>query len=87
MIPHQLKDSLDEATALRTELRGSNQKLFSTVMVIGISAHTAEQLDQNIKRAMTVIRKQSCNAEIPSYMQLDAHVRAAVDADPLLLTF
>lgn len=72
MIAHQLKDNLDESSALRAELRGSNQKLFSTVMVIGISAHTAELLEQNIKRAMTVIRKQSCNAEIPSYMQLDA---------------
>lgn len=28
MIPHQLKDSLDEAKGLRNELRSSNQKLF-----------------------------------------------------------
>lgn len=72
MIPHQLKESLSEATGLRKELRGSNQKLFSTVMVIGISAATDELLEQNVKRAMTVIRKQSCNAEAPAYMQVDA---------------
>lgn len=72
MIPHQLKDSLEEATGLRDELRSSNQKLFSTVMVIGISAPSALKLEQNLKRAMTVIRKQSCNAELATYMQLDA---------------
>ncbi len=72
MIPHGLKDNLEEASALRDELRSSNQKLFSTVMVIGISAHSAAKLEQNLKRAMTVIRKQSCNAERATYMQLDA---------------
>lgn len=41
-------------------------------MVIGISAATDELLEQNVKRAMTVIRKQSCNAEAPAYMQVDA---------------
>ena len=71
MIPHQLKDNLEEATGLREELRSSNQKLFSTVMVIGISGQTAAQLDQNVKRAMTVIRKQSCNAEPLTFMQVD----------------
>lgn len=72
MIPHKLKDNLSEATALRDELRSSNQKLFSTVMVIGISAPSRAKLDQNLSRAMTVIRKHSCNAELATYMQLDA---------------
>lgn len=71
MIPHTLQENLTEATALRDELSDSNQKLFSTVMVIGVSGHSPEALDQNVKRAMTVIRKQSCNAEIATYMQLD----------------
>lgn len=71
MIPHKLKENLKEAESLRDELSNSNQKLFSTVMVIGISAQSAEKLQQNVKRAMTVIRKQSCNAERATYMQLD----------------
>ena len=71
MIPHAVKDNLEEAKGLRDELRSSNQKLFSTVMVIGISAQSAEKLQQQVKRVMTVIRKQSCNAEIASFMQLD----------------
>lgn len=71
MIPIHLQDNLEEARSLREELRSSNQKLFSTVMVIGVSASSRELLDQNVKRVMTVIRKQSCTAETPTYMQLD----------------
>lgn len=71
MIPLAVKDNLEEANGLRDELRSSNQKLFSTVMVIGVSAQSAEKLQQQVKRVMTVIRKQSCNAEVASFMQLD----------------
>jgi hypothetical protein len=41
-------------------------------MVIGVSGQTREDLDQNVKRALTVIRKQSCVAEVASFMQHDA---------------
>lgn len=72
MIPYKLKDNLEEAQGLRDELRSSNQKLFSTVMVIGISAPSREKLEQNVERALTVVRKLSCTAERATYMQLDA---------------
>ncbi len=71
MIPQKLVDALDEARTLRQELSQSNQKVFATVMVIGVSAGTRELLEQNVKRAMTVIRKQSVTAEVLRYMQLD----------------
>lgn len=71
MIPQKLVDALDEARTLRQELSQSNQKVFATVMVIGVSAGTKELLEQNVKRAMTVIRKQSVTAEVLRYMQLD----------------
>lgn len=71
MIPAAVKDNLKEAQDLRDELRSSNQKLFSTVMVIGVSATSREKMEQNVKRVMTVIRKQSCTAEVATYMQLD----------------
>ena len=71
MIPAAVKDNLKEASDLREELRSSNQKLFSTVMVLGVSATSREKMEQNVKRVMTVIRKQSCTAEIAAYMQLD----------------
>ncbi|MBW3069617.1 type IV secretion system protein VirB4 [Actinomyces sp. 594] len=72
LIPHKLQEATAEAKELRAELESSNQKVFSTVMVIGISGQTRESLDQNVKRAMTVIRKQSCVAEIATFMQRDA---------------
>ncbi len=71
MIPQKLVDALGEARDLRQELSQSNQKMFSTVMVIGISGSTRDQLEQNVKRAMTVMRKQSVSVEALTYMQLD----------------
>jgi hypothetical protein len=69
MLPRKLLDQLDEARELRAELSTSNQKMFASVMVIGVSAETPEILDQNVKRAMTVLRKQSVTAEPLNYMQ------------------
>lgn len=62
----------NDATELRSELEQSNQKIFSTVMIIGISGAARKIMENNVKRAMTVIRKQSCVAEPTSYMQHDA---------------
>lgn len=72
MIPHGLKRALGETRALRSELEQSNQKVLSSVLLIGVSAPTQDQLNQSIKRAQTVIRKQSCVAEVCTYMQHDA---------------
>lgn len=72
LIPHKLQEATAEAKDLRHELEQSNQKVFSTVMVVGISAATREELDQNVKRAFMVIRKQSCVAETAAFMQVDA---------------
>lgn len=71
MIPQKLVDALQEARELRQELSQSNQKVFATVLVIGVSAGTQEAREQNVKRVMTVIRKQSVTAEVLKYMQLD----------------
>lgn len=71
MIPRKLVDALAEGRDLRQELAGSNQKVFSSVMVIGISASTPEALEQNVKRAQSVIRRASITVELLKYMQLD----------------
>ncbi|WP_316295799.1 VirB4-like conjugal transfer ATPase, CD1110 family [Clavibacter michiganensis] len=71
-IPHKLEQADKETKELRAELEQTNQKVFSTVMVIGISGHSRDALDQNVKRAMGVLRKHSVTAEVASYMQLDA---------------
>lgn len=72
LIPQRLRDAEEEAKELRDELRNSNQKVFSTVLVIGISADTKDRLDQYTKRVLTLVRRQSCTAERTSYMQRTA---------------
>ena len=72
MIPQRLKDADAEARAMRDELKSSNQKVFSSLFTVGISAPTRERLDEVVKTALTVIRKHSCQAELTSYMQRDA---------------
>lgn len=72
LIPHKLVEATEEAKSLRAELEQSNQKVFSTIMVIGVSGTTADELEQNVKRVQTVARKQSVVVEPASYMQLDA---------------
>lgn len=71
MIPRKLVDALDEARTLRRELATSNQKVFSSLLVIGVTADSEEELDQNLKRVQTTLRKVSIQAEHLRYMQLD----------------
>lgn len=71
-IPHRLVAAKAEARDLRAELESSNQKVFSSVLVIGVSGASRDELDHNVKRAMTVIRKASCQAEQTKFMQRDA---------------
>ncbi|MCI2185855.1 VirB4-like conjugal transfer ATPase, CD1110 family, partial [Bifidobacterium tibiigranuli] len=71
MIPHRLTEGLDEATQLREELEQSNQKILSTVLIIGITGTTKEDCDQVTEEVMTAIRKHSCQAERATFMTLD----------------
>ncbi|MFT8443395.1 MAG: DUF87 domain-containing protein [Bifidobacterium aquikefiri] len=71
MIPHRLTEGLDEATQLREELEQSNQKILSTVLIIGITGTTKEDCDQVSEEVMTAIRKHSCQAERATFMMLD----------------
>lgn len=70
-LPQNLVDNLAEARDLRREISDSSQKIFSTVMVVGISSASPEELDQNIKRAKRALRKQSVTAEELRYMQYE----------------
>lgn len=71
-IPHRLKVSLDEATGLRSELGDTNQKLFSTLLLVGVSGPDLETVENNVRRVSTVLRKLSIPSETLSYMQRDA---------------
>lgn len=71
MLPAPLIDALDEARALRKELSDTNQRVFSTVMVIGIAADSKEDVAKHVETAMRVIRSRSVTAEVLRYMQAD----------------
>lgn len=71
-VPHGLRTATEEAKTMRAELEQSNQKLFSTVLVIGLNAPTHEALDQAVKQAMTTLRRNSVQAELVGHMQVDA---------------
>jgi hypothetical protein len=70
-LPHSLTEGMDEATQLREELEQSNQKILSTILVIGVTGVTKEDRDQVTEEVMTAIRKHSCQAERATYMMLD----------------
>lgn len=71
MIPRKLVAALNEARELHRELENSNQKVFSSVLVIGVTADSEQELEQNLKRVQTTLRKMSVQAEHLRYMQLD----------------
>lgn len=71
-IPHKLQVAMSEAKGLRDELSDSNQKLFSTLLLVGVSGPDEETVENNIRRVATVLRKLSIPAETTTYMQRDA---------------
>ena len=71
MIPRKLVDAHAGATDLRRDLATSNQKVFSSLLVIGVTADSEDELEQNVKRVQTTLRKVSIQAEHLRYMQLD----------------
>lgn len=71
-IPHKLKVSLEEAKGLRAELGDTNQKLFSTLLLVGVSGPDFETVENNTRRVSTVLRKLSIPSETLEYMQQDA---------------
>lgn len=69
MIPADLQDSKAQADALRDELQHSTQHLIDSIIVIGISARSEQELDQRIKDVQAIVRQESCTAEPLTYMQ------------------
>lgn len=71
LIPHELEASHEEAVELRHQLEQSNEKLFTTKIIIGVAGDTQAQLDEAVKRVRRVCAKHSCTLESLRYMQLD----------------
>lgn len=71
LMPHELAAAHEEAIALRDQLEKTNEKLFSSTIVIGVAGATVEELTETAKRVLRVAGKHSCQLEILRYMQLD----------------
>lgn len=70
-IPHELRSAYTEADQLREKLEQSNEKLFSTTIVVGVAGGSVQALEENVKRVQNVASKHSCSFEPMRYMQLD----------------
>ena len=70
-IPHELVASRQEAMELREQLESSNEKLFSTTIVVGVAGRTRDELNEAVEQVRAVGRKQSCGFETLKWMQED----------------
>lgn len=70
-LPHELQASYTEAVELRDQLEQTNEKLFTTTIVVGVAGSTVEELAENVKRVKRVCGKHSCDLENLRYMQVD----------------
>lgn len=70
-ISADLRDALDEANALRDDMRESNERIMHTIVVIMVSARDEQELRTACDRVRAAARKASCTTEIMTYMQTD----------------
>ncbi|MBL7576439.1 Type IV secretory pathway, VirB4 component [Peptoniphilus asaccharolyticus DSM 20463] len=70
-IPHELRDKLDEALNLRTDITNNNQKLITTSIIIVHKADTLEQLNIDTEEIASAARKNMCNIRKLNYQQED----------------
>lgn len=72
LMPHELVVSHEEATDLLRQLESSNEKLYTTTILVGVRANTPEELHEQTSRIQQVARKQSTSLEPLRFMQEDA---------------
>lgn len=77
LIPHSLKRAHDDATELRRELETSNQKLFSTTVVVMVTAPSKAELLRRVDRVREAGRRHSCDFSVLKWMQ-EAGLNAAL---------
>lgn len=70
-LPDDLADQQNQISELRDELSKTNQRLVNSMIVIGVSADTAEQLDLACKTVKAKVNAQSCTAESLKFMQME----------------
>ncbi|MFT3944345.1 MAG: DUF87 domain-containing protein [Ancrocorticia sp.] len=70
VMPHELTTSLAEGKELLAQLEGSNQKMFTTRILVGVAASSREELAQRVKQVRQVCGRHSCSLEKLRFMQL-----------------
>lgn len=70
-LPHDLAESMDEAADLRDDLKHNGERLIDSIIVVDVSAPSAERLDQLVHDVIAVVDAQSCVAETMTYMQVE----------------
>lgn len=71
MLPHDLEESMTQASELRDDLEHNGDRLMDTLMVVDIAADSPQQLDQTVHDVVAAIDGQSCIAETLTYMQVE----------------
>lgn len=77
LVPHSLKRAHADASDLREELETSNQKLFSTTVVVMVTAPSKEELLWRVDRVREAGRRHSCGFTVLKWMQ-EAGLNAAL---------
>ena len=72
LVPHSLRRAHQEAVELRKQLEQSNEKLFSTTMLVMVTADSKEELGHLVDRVREVGRRHSCEFSTTKWMQEDA---------------
>lgn len=70
-LPDDLADQQEQLGQLRDELRSTNQRLVDSIIVIGVSAASQEELEVACRNVKAKVNAQSCTAESLKFMQLE----------------
>lgn len=72
LVPHSLRRAHQDAVDLRRQLESSNEKLFSTTLLVAVTAPSREELLHRVERVREAGRRHSCEFVVTTYMQEDA---------------
>lgn len=70
-LPDDLADQQEQLGQLLGELRTTNQRLVDSIIVIGVSAASQEELDVACRNVKAKVNAQSCTAESLKFMQME----------------
>ena len=86
-LPDDLADQQEQLGHLRDELRQTNQRLVDSIIVIGVSAASEEELELTCRNVRAKVNAQSCKAESLKFMQLEGlTAELPLGANPLPMT-